>query len=526
MALLGIDVGTSGCKASIVDCEGNVLGSAYKEYPIISPFQGWNELDPEQVWSCVKTVISAALAQNSSKNSSKSSSKSDNKSIDKSSGERITAISASSFGEAAVPIDKNGKVLHNSILYIDSRGTEEAEHLQDCLGNNKILHIAGTTVHPMYTINKIMWLKKHRPEVYASTWKFLLFADFILFRLGADPHTDYSLAARTMAFDVVKKQWSPEILDGADVDIDKFGKAVQAGTIVGEVSHKVAEELGLPKGILLVSGGHDQPCAALGAGVIKAGMAVDGLGTTECITPAFNHPIISQIMADASFACVPHVIKDMYVTYAFTFTSGSMLKWYRDNFGKEYLLEADRNQVNVYDLMIMKAEEGSGEIFVLPHFAGAATPYMDVDSKGAIIGLNIGTKPQDILRGILEGITFEIMVNEERLAEAGVVIDTIRAVGGLSKSDKYLQLKADMMGKKVSTLNVSEAGTLGAVILAGTASGVYKSIPEAVEILVKERKSFYPDRKRHEYFLERFDIYKRIYPAVKSIYKINSKKHF
>lgn len=497
MGLLGIDVGTSGCKATILDYEGSVLGSAYKEYSMVSPMPGWQELDPELVWDSVKEVIAKAMAQNK--------------------GDAISAISGSSFGEAAVPINKKGKALYNSIIYIDSRGGDEAEYLKCSLGNDRVLQIAGTSIHQMYTISKIMWMKKHKPEVYADTWKFLLFADFILYRLGAKSHTDYSLAARTMAFDVTKKQWSPEILGSAGVSEEKFGEAVQAGTIVGGVASSVAEELGLPKNVLLVSGGHDQPCAALGAGVIKAGMAVDGLGTTECITPAFDRPVISDIMADASFACVPHVIKDMYVTYAFTFTSGSILKWYRDNFGAGYLTEAAQKGINVYDLMIDKAAEGSGEIFVLPHFAGAATPYMDVSSKGAIVGMNIATRPQDILRGILEGITFEIMVNVERLGNAGVMIDDIRVVGGLSKSERFLQLKADMMGKKISTLNVSEAGTLGAAILAGTASGVYKSIPEAVGALVKKRKEFYPDMKQHEYFRERFDTYKKLYPAVKSI---------
>ncbi len=498
MSLLGIDVGTSGCKATILNNEGVVLGSSYKEYSMASPAAGWQELDPRLVWASVKEVISKALSQHS--------------------GDQIAAISVSSFGEAAVPINNKGEPIYNSIIYIDTRGEEEADYLKQRLGNDKVLSIAGTSIHPMYTICKIMWLKKHKPEVYANTWKFLLFADFILFMLGAKPHTDYSLAARTMAFDVTKKEWSKDILDCAGVSADKFGEAVQSGTIVGKISTAIANEIGLPKHVLLVSGGHDQPCAALGAGVVKAGMAVDGLGTTECITPAFDRPVISDIMADASFACVPHVIKDMYVTYAFTFTSGGLLKWYRDFFGAGFMTEAAQKGVSVYDLMIEDGLKGSGEIFVLPHFAGAATPYMDVSAKGAIVGMNITTGPKDILRGILEGITYEIMVNVERLNNAGVLIDDIRAVGGLSKSESYLQMKADMMGKKISTLNVSEAGTLGAAILAGTAYGIYKNIPEAVNALVKKNREFLPDMKQHEYYREKFDTYKKLYPAVRSIF--------
>lgn len=498
MCLLGIDIGTSGCKASIIDPEGNIKGQAYKEYALVTPRQGWEELNPELVWNSVKEVIAASLAGFK--------------------GDSIIAASVSSFGEAAIPVDKNGNALYNSIIYIDERGEVEASYLREKLGDERILGITGISAHPMYTISKIMWLKKHMPEVYHRTWKFLLFADYILFRLGARPHTDYSLAARTMAFDVIHKKWSAEILACAGVDEDKFGEAVQAGTVVGTISENVAEELGLPRELVLVAGGHDQPCAALGAGVIRNNIAVDGLGTTECITPAFDRPVISESMARSSFACVPHVIRDMYVTYAFTFTSGSLLKWFRDNFGHKYREEAARTGINIYDLLIEKAAVGASKVLVLPHFAGAATPYMDTSARGAIVGLDINTTPEDIIKGILEGITFEMMVNLERLNNAGVEVEELRAVGGLAKSEPFLQLKADMMGRKVTTLRISEAGTLGVAILAGTASGVYGSIEGAVEKLVKKKKEFYPDGKLHEMYKEKFETYKRIYPAVRSIF--------
>lgn len=498
MSLLGLDIGTSGCKATIVDYEGNIEGQAYKEYFLISPNTEWQELDPNTVWSSVNEVIIKSLSQYR--------------------GEGIKAISVSSFGEAATPVDYNGNALYNSIIYIDPRGQEKAQYLKQKLGDEKIIGITGTSSHSMYTINKIMWLKTQMPEVYNKTWKFMLYADFILFKLGAKPHMDYSLAARTMAFDIIHKRWSEEILECAGVEEDKFGEPVQAGTVVGEISKKVAEELSLPKDVILVAGGHDQPCSALGSGVIKSELAVDGLGTTECITPAFNRAVLSEAMAKNSFACVPHVIKDMYVTYAFTFTSGSMLKWYRDNFGALFKKEAAEAGINLYDYMIEKATTGPSEVFVLPHFAGAATPYMDTEAKGAIVGLNINTKAEDIIKAILEGITFEIMVNIERLEEAGVKVNELRAVGGLAKSDPFLQLKADMMGRKVTTLNVSEAGTLGVAILAGTASGVYKSIEDGVQQLVRIKKEFYPNPKIHEIYMDRFKTYKRIYPAVKTIF--------
>jgi xylulokinase len=498
MSLLGIDIGTSGCKATVIDEDGNCLGQASREYSLISAQPGWQELDPEEVWTAVREVVRRAVASHS--------------------GDPVRAIGVSSFGEAVTAIDRNGNALCNSMIYIDARGKEEAAFLERRLGNAKILGITGTTALPMYSIAKIMWQKQHRPEQYRNTWKYLPFSAFILLKLGAAPHTDYSLAARTMAFDIIGKQWSSEILDASGVERDKFGEPVQAGTPVGKLTDALSDELGLPKNCLLVAGGHDQPCAALGAGVIRPGLAVDGLGTVECITPAFDRPILSESMSGNYFACVPHVVKDMYVTYAFTFTSGSMLKWYGDQFGQAWQEEARRSGVNPYEHMISKATKNPSPVFVLPHFAGAATPYMDTQAQGAMIGLNINTTSEDIFKAVLEGITFEMMVNVERLAEAGVIVDELMTVGGLAKSELFLQLKADMMGRKVTTLNISEAGTMGVAMLAGAAAGIYGNLEVAVERLVKKKREFYPDPVLHAHYQERFATYRKIYPAVKGIY--------
>jgi len=497
MDLLGLDIGTSGCKASIIDSKGAKKAQAYHEYGLVSPQPGWQEIDPEEVWSSVRDVIRRCT--------------------DFYGGGDIGAICVSSFGEAVIAVDSEGRSLQNSMIYIDNRGKEEAANFEASFGRERALKITGASIHPMYSIFKILWIKKHRPEIYSRTWKYFLFADFILFRLGARPHTDYSLAARTMAFDIVKKEWSNEILDHVGVDRNMFAEPVQSGTIVGEISGLMAAELGIHQGAILAAGGHDQPCAALGAGVINAEIAVDGLGTTECITPSFDRPILSEIMADSGFACVPHVKADMYVTYAFTFTSGSILKWFRDSFGVEYKLLAESLGQNVYDVMIDCAAPGPSDLLLLPHFAGAATPYMDTGSKGMIFGLTIDTKPEQIIKAILEGITFEAMVNLERLREAGIIVNELRAVGGLAKSDRFMQLKADMMGVDVVTLAVSEAGTLGVAMLAGTACGLFASLDDAVLHMMKKNRTFHPDEAARRIYSMKFEAYKSLYPASQMI---------
>lgn len=499
MSVLGIDIGTSGCKASVVDAEGRIAGEAYEEYPLASPGPGMQEIDPELVWRRTKEVIRRAVAA--------------------AAGERVRAISVSSFGESVVPLAADGSVLRNAMLYIDRRGAEEARLMEEALGGERILAIAGARAHSMYSISKILWIKKNEPEVYRRAWKFLLLADFTLLRLGARPHTDYSLAARTQAFDVVRKAWSPEILGFARVDEGKLGEPVQAGTVVGELKPDLAQELGIPAGAILVAGGHDQACAALGAGVTGPGVAVDGLGTTECVTPAFDHPVMNAATAAAGFACVPHVVAGLYVTYAFTFTCGSLLKWFRDNLAGDRQADAERRGLSVFDLLVEEAAGEGTPLLLLPHFAGAATPYMDSDARGAIVGLGIESTGRDILRAILEGVTYEIMVNVERLEASGIAVQELRAVGGLSRSAAYLQLKSDMMGRPISVLDVAEAGTLGVAILAGTACGLYPDARSAAAALVREKRVFEPDMGAHERYMERFDAYKRMYPAIASILK-------
>lgn len=497
MGLMGLDIGTTGCKATIFDFEGSIKASAYREYGIQSPAPELRELNPDMVWESVKHVIKSSVSDYN--------------------GEKLKAISISSIGEASIPIDIKGNVLYNSILFFDSRGEKEISVLREKLGEEKVQQITGTFIHPMFSVGKIMWLKNHKRDVYDSTWKFLPFEGFILHKLGAGPYTDFSLAARTMAFDVVNKQWSEIITGCAEIDVAKLPEPVQSGTVLSEISSAAAEELGLPKGILLVSGGHDQTCAALGAGVLKSNIAVDGMGTVECITPAFDKPVISKKMAQNYFACIPHVKKDMYVTYAFNFTGGGLLKWYRNNFANREMSLAEKQGLDAYSLMIEGATRFPTNIYILPHFSGTGTPYMDISSKGAILGLTMETTKSDIIKAILEGTTYEMMVNLERLHDSGIHIDELRTVGGGSRSEYWLQLKADMMGKKITTLNVSEAGTLGTAILAGTAAGIYSSLEDAASKLIKVKKEFYPDDRMHSIYKEKFNTYKRIYPAVKSV---------
>lgn len=333
-----------------------------------------------------------------------------------------------------------------------------------------------------------------------------MFADFILLMLGAEHHTDYSLAARTLMFDVKNKCWSENILSRAAIDPSILGKLVLPGTPVGTINGNIAHATGLPENVMLLAGAHDQVCAALGAGIIKNGIALDGMGSNECIVPSSSSVLINQEMKNANLVCVPHAIPNLYVTYAFNRTAGALFKWYKN------LLCADS-----YENLLSEMPDGPTDLLVLPHFAGAATPYMDLLSTGAIVGLKVSTTRGELTKAIIEGMNYEMLINAECLQKAGFEIEQLFVSGGLAKSDRILQIKADIMNLPVNRLSNSETGTVGAAILGSVAAGLYRNFEDAVGALVSVEKVFYPNSEHHNAYMEHFKNYKKMYQAVKEV---------
>ncbi len=495
MALLGLDVGSSGCKAMVFDTNGKQLAYSYIEYP---PFENVYETNGNIIWGNVTRVIKDCTAQVK---------------------EKITALCISSFGESFVPIDKDGKVLMNTMLYTDIRGKEQCDRLVKFLSKDKIMSISGVNPHPMYSLSKICYIKENHPEIYEKTFKFLLIGSFCAYMLTGEAIIDYSLAARTMAFDVIKKEWSNFLLNGANIDIEKLPKPIPSGTIIGKIKPNMADNLSLPNDLLVVAGGHDQICAALGAGVVDTSIAIDGMGTVECITPIFDKPILTEEFLSNNYACVPYVIDGMYATYAFNFTGGSILKWFKNNFATYEAVKAKELGISVYELLDNEGAKKPTDLIVIPHFAGSATPDMNNEARGAFLGLKFDTNRATLYRALIEGVTYEMKYNMEILEQSGIKISELRAVGGGAKSDYWLNIKASITGKTIVPLDVDEAGIVGAVILAGVATGVYRNINEAVGIFVKKRNAVEPNIMDNKFYEENYKKYKIVRKSIANLYK-------
>ncbi len=497
MSLVGIDIGSTGTKAVLFNADGEVLGQAYREYPEQHPGPGRFELDPGQVWEAFIAVVSEVAAH--------------------SGGDSVQALCISAQGEAFVPIDEHGSFLYGSILSYDGRAQEQVEELAGAVGERRIFEITGMPIHPSFTLPKLMWLRDNEPEVYANTYKYLLWPDVICFKLGLPPLLDWSLAGRTMAFDVVGREWSETMLEAAGITSELLPAPIRPGEVVGHLPRRAAEQLGLSTDCLVVAGGHDQPMNALGAGIIAEGLAVDGMGTVECVTVAFDEPVLSEAMLRHGYCCYPHVAGDMYATLAFNYSSGSLLRWFRDNFAEADRQRAEDQGRDVYEIILEGLPDEPTGLLVVPYFVGSGTPYMDAHAKGAMLGLTLDTDRKTFIKALIEGLCLDLRMNLESLAEAGVQVTRLRATGGGSKSRYWLQLKADITGCEVVTINVIEGGCQAGAILGGVAAGVYKSVPEAVEQLVREQTVYEPDVQVHESYAHYFQLYKQLWPRVRDI---------
>jgi xylulokinase len=329
-----------------------------------------------------------------------------------------------------------------------------------------------------------------------------------------------------MALSVQTLDWDAELLDMAGIRRSQLPPVVASGTPQGNVPASVADRLGLPRGIVAVAGAHDQPAGALGAGIVHPGMAMYAVGTVECITPAFDRPVVAPSMLAANLCCEPHAVTGMWVTLAFNFSGGSLLRWYRDTLCATEQAAASANGRDVYDVITEGMSPQPPTVLILPHFAGSGTPALDPHALGAIVGLRLGTTKGELTRAVLEGPTFEMALNLESLANAGVEVRELRAIGGGARSDRWLQLKADVLGRPIHRLDLAEAGAFGAALLAGQGAGLWPSAAERAGEVVKTAETFEPHAATHRIYQERLAVYRDLYTHLQPVsHQLSNQSH-
>ncbi len=493
MKIAGLDIGTTGCKLTVFDENGRYQERAYQDYPLRRS-GGEHQVDAGAIMEGVFSVIRQMAEKYPD----------------------IAGIGVTSFGETFIAADEGGRPLYPAMLYTDPRGKEECAELTERLGRERILGITGVDPHEMYSISKIMWLKRHKPEIYAQTKHIFLIEDYVVYHLTGKAQIDYSLATRTQAFDINTLSWSDIILDAAGVDRSLLSEPVPTGSPAGTITTLVSEKTGLSRDTIIVSISHDQVAAAIGAGVFDADKAVDGAGTVECITPVYDSLPDLQVMSRGRFAVVPYLTPGKYVCYAFSHTGGALIQWCADTLAKKEKELAAQQGVSVNTYLERNYSDPTG-LLVLPHFAGAATPYMDNGSRGAILGLDISTTTEEIYCACMEGVVYEMLVNMEYLKASGIHFDMIHATGGGARSEVWMQMKADMLNVPITALDTVDAGTVGSAMLTGIAAGCFDDLTDAAAHMIRKKRVYEPRQEMHEQYGRIYERYRKVYDAVRPL---------
>ena len=462
MSYMGIDVGTTGCKAGVFDRQGRLLGLAYREYPLLTPERGWAEIDSARVCrACLEVIREAAQSC---------------------SGDPIRGLGISSQGEAFTPVGPKSEILGNAMVSSDARAEPIIGPWSRDFGARRLYEITGHTSHPMFTVFKLLWFRQNRPEDWAATAKFYCFEELLQSRLGLEPAISWPLAGRTMMFNVRTHQWQDEILSAVELDASALARHVPSGEVVGTIPSAVAEQLGLPKDVPVVAGGHDQPCGALGAGVVEPGRAMYATGTVECICPAFDQPIFDDKLYQSNLCTYDFTVPGMYTTVAFSLTGGNLFRWFRDQFYGAQMTEGQSDGDEVYALMSECAAgiaPGADGLTFCPHLGGRICPA-EPSMRGAWVGFSWGHTRDHFFRAILESIAFEYAYYLRILRDLIPDISLIeaRVIGGGARSPQWNQIKADVLGVPYQRLRRSEFATWGAAMIAGRAVGLFHDLAQ------------------------------------------------
>jgi xylulokinase len=497
MMLAGLDIGTTCCKAAIFDRAGTLLASASREYAVDIPHPTWAEQDAENVWRLAQDSLREAIAQAGPC--------------------EVVAIGLSVQGEAVMPVDRKGQALRPAILGMDARTGDQNRWLRDRFGAEHLFERTGMPVHTVNTLPKLLWLKQNEPDLWARAERFLLYEDFLIEKMTGEAVISRCLASRTQLYDIPDDRWSPEILQALDLDTERLAEVQASGMAVGTMRPGLAETLGFASAPLVVTGGHDQACGALGVGLTRPGLAMDSTGTAEVVEVALDAPVLNETLYQGDISVYAHTVPGLYLAMTLNHSGGLVLRWFRDTFGQDEMREARASGRDAYEFLLRDASPEPTSLLLLPDFAGSGTPTFDTASKGAILGLTFATDKVELAKAILEGLTFELRLNMDLLKDGGVRVDELRAIGGGARSELWLQLKADITGIPVVAPRITEAASWGAALLAGVGAGHFASAAEAAEEMLHLERRFEPDPARAARYEERYQLYREVYPTLKGI---------
>ena len=519
MALLGIDLGTSGVKALIIREDGTPLASATVEYPLSTPRPLWSEQDPADWWRGTCEAIRAVLAKANIPASD------------------VRSIGLSGQMHGLTLLNKDGQVLRPAILWNDQRTGAQCEEITRLAGGKqRVLDLTANVVLPGFTAPKILWVRENEPEVYAQVAHVLLPKDYIRYKMSGEFATEVSDASGMSVFDVQHRTWSAEMLRALNIPREWMPRCAESHEVTSRVSQTGAKEIGLPAGTPIVGGGGDNASGAVGNGVVREGIVSASLGTSGVVF-ATSEKFAMEPEGKLHAFC--HALPDTWHVMGVMLSAGGSLRWHRDTISRGRLENRDsrlesgdsesnrqsanlKSQISYDDLMsdVASVPPGAEGLIFLPYLTGERCPYPDPLARGAFVGLTLRHTQAHLTRAVVEGVTFGLADSLQLIRDLGIRIDSVLAVGGGARSAVWRQILADVFQTEITLINSSEGGAFGVALLAGVGVGVWADTRQACDATLKVTTRVEPtkDAAVRRQYAEAYARYRELYPALAGVF--------
>lgn len=501
--ILTLDVGTTSVKACLFDETFRLLGSSAEEYGLITPGKGIVELDPEAYWqACRHCVAELGRSQTAAPGL-----------------QEVCSVGVTTQGETMIPVDRTGRPQGRAIVWLDARAVEEAEQISAGFGPDEVYRATGLAgIAAASPAAKALWIKRNKPEIYDNTHKFLLLLDYLLLRLTGRFVTDRCILSSTGYFDINEGCYWQRMLTRLGIECDLFPEAIDAGTVAGIIRDEAAIELGINRGAAVVPCGMDQASSAVGAGNIVDGVITETTGTALVVAQTSDSPDFSNT---SRVNVMRHAISGKYLVLPYNPTAGIVLKWFKDEFCTEEARRALEERRSVYDVLgelAASVPELSGGLIAFPHFEGMLSPVEDAAARGVFFGASLATGKGHFVRSIMEGVAYMLRESVELLESMGVVAKELRSLGGGARSELWSQIKADVCGKTVLTMEAEESASLGAAIQAAVASGLFSGCNQACSVCIRIGREYAPNGLAKATYEKGYRRYKELYERLRGLF--------
>ncbi len=495
--VLGIDVGTGGTRALIMGGDGRVFASTTAEHePFASPQPGWAEQRPEDWWRAAGIAIHKALAKGQLR------------------GEQISCVGFSGQMHGAVMLDSSGGVVRPALIWCDVRTEKQCCELTERLGAEQLIRLTCNPALANFTITKLLWTRENEPENWKRVHSVLLPKDYVRFRLTGEKATDVADASGTLLLNVARRQWSAEVLQAAEFNRSLLPALYESAGVCGKVSAMGAEATGLSVGTPVVAGAGDQAAGAIGMGVVAPGAVSATIGTSGVVFAATDRPAMDPKGRLHTFC---HAVPERWHVMGVTQAAGLSLRWFRDQFARVPAVDGQ----DPYEQLTAEAATapaGADGLLWAPYLMGERTPHLDPTARGVLAGLTASHTRAHVIRAILEGVAFSLKDTFTIFAEMKVPVKNIRLGGGGARSPLWRQIQADVYGQEVEIVEAEEGAAFGAAILAGVGVKMWPSVDAACDSLVHVVERVSPIAANVAVMNAAGNTYRRIYPAMKSIF--------